>query len=765
MEEFKLTPQTQGIIENAKNLAKHLNRDGVDVDIFFHEFIRKPNNFAKQLFDKFNLYTALEQSSSFFLSKKKPNKKTSTHLKQDLLSLLEAARQISFDSFKLDYTPPESVLLAFFGDNPPKTVLEFRKSNPNSFNDFFQVLVREATVFCTDYIVDEIVLPSQEEELPEDWIDMLEDNPILSKFAENLNLKAANNEFDEIVDFDKKIEEMAIILCRKKKPNVILIGEAGCGKSSLVEALATKIVKGEAPELLANKVIYSLNLSSMVAGTEYRGQFEKRLEDFVNEVKKYSNLIIFIDEIHTLIGAGGGSNSALEASNILKPELARGTISCIGATTIDEYKMTIKRDSALDRRFEKVFVRQPSKFQMQEILPVIFSHYEEFHGVVYEDEFKNSLLDFCENYLPNKTYPDKAIDVIDQCAAKAKVDFWRLDKSISDPHFKRLEESDPSLHESIYEEFKQQILDWFDSNPNKIASVKLEHLKSFIDKKIHIFSKSQSIEKIFSNLPKKIVGSRSTLNKLKESLNLSNLFFNGTAEKHIKNVFLFNGVEGCGKSFFASSLAEEIDRNGGDVIMFNGSFFSEPHHRFRIICDDPSKNSISERVKISQNCSIFIDDFDSVDSFSLDIFSEIFKNGKLESESGEIIDFSNCKFFLFANSKKEKSMGFVENKSAVNHKFAEWKTISNCNVFSMPALTDRDLRRVFYNNLKQLQSNLRLRDLDLCFDFDFLKKSVSGLKNKNAKNIISYLNNDVLKEVSRQSLIGNKIILSSSKNP
>jgi ATP-dependent Clp protease ATP-binding subunit ClpA len=200
----------------------------------------------------------------------------------------------------------------------------------------------------------------------------------------------------------------------------------GQAKHHLVEGLASKIVAGDAPELIANKVIYSVSLSSMVAGTEYRGQFEKRLEDFVNEAKKYTNLILFIDEVHTLIGAGGATNNSLEASNILKPELARGTISCIGATTVNEYTNTIKKDTALDRRFERVIIREPSKFQMEEILPTIVSYYEDFHGVEYSDNFLNNIIDYCEKYIPNKFYPDKAIDIIDHCGAQAKVSFWHL---------------------------------------------------------------------------------------------------------------------------------------------------------------------------------------------------------------------------------------------------------------------------------------------------------------------------------------------------
>tara|TARA_R110002110_G_scaffold25106_3_gene93280 strand:- start:436 stop:2757 length:2322 start_codon:yes stop_codon:yes gene_type:complete len=759
MDEFNLTPQTQGIIEDAKNLATLLERDGVDIDLFFYEFLRKKTAFINRFLEKYDLVDALESVSQEIAFSKKPTKKTSTRIREDVFSVISDASRLAIDSFGLDYIPPECIFLSFFSDHQPKALKIFNKKEPEAFSVFFDGLVQEFTVYCLDAPTPDD--PSFEEsgeggrgiDTPEDWIDMFDDNPILSQFAENLNAKAANQEFDEIVDFDNKIGEIATILCRKKKPNAILVGPAGTGKTSIVESLATKIVRGEAPELLSNKVIYSLSLSSMVAGTEYRGQFEKRLEDFVNEAKKYSNLVLFIDEIHTLVGAGGGSNSNLEASNILKPELARGTISCIGATTIEEYKSSIKNDAALDRRFEKVFVREPSRFQMQEILPVVFSHYEEFHGVVYAEDFRESILDFCENFLPNKRYPDKAIDVVDQCAAKAKVDFWRIDKSISAEHTKRLDEADESEHEEIFNDFKDKISDWFEKNRDKVPQVEIEHLKMFIDQKTNILSSPKSINSIFDGIAKETVGAGKLLSSLKEKINCSNLYTNDNFDKSKSNVFLVFGDEGCGKSFFMKKFAEGLDREGGDTIAYNGSFFAEPAYRFRIISDDPSKNSLCERVKVSQNASIFIDDFDLVNKYCLDIFADIFKNGKLESESGEIIDFSNCKFFLSCKTKPQpKSMGFLGDKDTGEHIFKDSDLVSKDHSIVFNNLTKHDLKKILLASLKKTRKNLLLNGFDLRFSLSFLKDCVNNLNKKNPKSLSEFFNDNILKYLSKATL-------------
>ena len=399
MLQLPFTPHIEGIIQKSKDLSVILERNGVDIDIFFHCFISDLSLSCTSIFKKIGVDNdELVKDSRNVLHKKRKNKNISNKFKTDIRKFLKFCEKLCRDTYSLDYIPPEVILMNFFDEQfTPKVLKDSFPEGVEAADSVRFGVVAECALVIKDFEAEKIESKLKElEETPDHWIDMFDNNEILSQFSENLNAKAATGGFDKIVDYDGKIDELATILCRKKKPNAILVGPAGTGKTSLVEGLATKIVSGDAPELIANKVIYSVSLSSMVAGTEYRGKLEKRLEDFVNEAKKYTNLILFVDEIHTLIGAGGANNNSLEASNILKPELARGTISCIGATTINEYTNTIKKDTALDRRFERVVVKEPSKFQMEEILPTIVSYYEEFHGVKYTDQFLNNIIKYCE---------------------------------------------------------------------------------------------------------------------------------------------------------------------------------------------------------------------------------------------------------------------------------------------------------------------------------------------------------------------------------
>ena len=481
------TPQIRSVIQESETACINMHRHCLDIDIFFDCFLDDLSLSCSKIIEKYKLKDALYKASDSVIERKKQNKNCSKKYDKALSGFFNNCWESAQEMFGFDYIPPEIVFLNFLDvDIAPKAVRDVILVD----EDLVQNLVSEITFSLSDVDISLIEsIGSIESQTPlsrdKEIIDMFEENEVLSQFAENLNIKAVNNKFDKIVDFDDKISEISTVLCRKKKPNVILVGTAGTGKTSLVEGLVNKIVNGEAPELLSNKVIYSVSLSSMVAGTTYRGQFEQRLEEFVNEAKKYDNVILFIDEVHTLVGAGGsgGSKESLEASNILKPELARGTISCIGATTINEYNATIKKDSALDRRFERVTVREPSKFQMRKILPTITSYYEEFHHVTYSKEFIDSVIDYCERFSPNKHYPDKAVDVVDHCGAQAKVSHFELNPEMKKMQLEIIKlAKEQKNHDVLLSEFEKKISDWSKRKESKRAEVKVDHLESFFSR-------------------------------------------------------------------------------------------------------------------------------------------------------------------------------------------------------------------------------------------------------------------------------------------
>ena len=245
--------------------------------------------------------------------------------------------------------------------------------------------------------------------------------PVLDNFSRDLIKLAEQGKLDPVVGREKEILRIAQILSRRKKNNPIIIGEPGCGKTAIVEGLAMKIFDGDCPRNLLDKRILTLELNSVVAGTKYRGQFEERLKVIIEELQANPNVIVFIDEIHTLVGAGNASGS-MDASNILKPALSRGEIQCVGATTLDEYKKQIEKDGALDRRFQKVIVSPSTKEETFQILKNVKDKYENYHKVEYTDEILQICVDLAERYITDREFPDKAFDILDEVGARAQVD-------------------------------------------------------------------------------------------------------------------------------------------------------------------------------------------------------------------------------------------------------------------------------------------------------------------------------------------------------
>jgi ATP-dependent Clp protease ATP-binding subunit ClpA len=762
MNDLPFTPQLVSILKNAQDLNEHLGRNKVDLDIFFFSFMSDLSLSCENILGKYDAVEALRIAAKVAVKNKKPNKEVSRQYSSKLCQLIDHCEFIQRDLFDFDYISTESMLLCMLSeDYTPKALAEVLDKDDR------EELISDISLFLKDEEELELEFSFEDEDLDMsmgNWIGMFDENDILDQFAENLNLKASREEFDKIVDFDDKISEIATILCRKKKPNAILVGPAGTGKTSLIEGLASKIINGEAPELIANKVIYSLSLSSMVAGTQFRGQFEERLEKFVDEVKKYDNIILFIDEIHTLVGAGGTTENSLEASNILKPELARGTISCIGATTINEYTNTIKKDTALDRRFERVIIKEPSKFQMQEILPVIASYYEEFHCVRYTENFMNNVINFCEKYLPNKFYPDKAIDVIDHCGAQAKVTHWGQDSSFKNIK-ESLKENDVDLNsvDSVLSFVTEQLSSWSEDKQGKSPDVTMKHLKEFFSKKENPLRKPNILSDLSRNLKERFVGNDKIINSLIESISLSSygMHKKGSAP----SIYCITGEESTGKSFFCSALKDSLEKSGVNVLNYSGVHFSDEFAKFKILPEIMNNTSLCEKINIYPNSVIIIDDFHKLHLSVKSLFAQILKEGKLQMSNGDIADFSNVKIFVTSGVENNSSMGFNSDKeSPTSSIFKELLSLVDCNVL-LKQIKKKDIFRILYNKLQSINEDLHLNNIKVVFSLTFLKKFARSSKNlvdfeeRFDTHINKFICENITKNCSEINL--NKINLSS----
>lgn len=724
MIDIPFTPQIRSVLNRSKELAFESGRNGVDLDILFHCFLEDLSLSCETLLGNLDMLTSLQMSSIKVMAAKKPTKKVSKDFTPKVSKFLSNCEKIQIELFGGDYISPEVVLINFLNENcMPKCVSE------TLTDEMVHALIEDITAFCEgEYSIERDEREDwylEERNEVQNWADMFEENPILEQFAENLNLKASRKEFDKIVDFDDKISEIATILCRKKKPNAILVGPAGTGKTSLVEGLASRIVSGEAPELITNKVIYSLSLSSMVAGTQYRGQFEERLEKFVDEVKKYDNIILFIDEIHTLVGAGGTTENSLEASNILKPELARGTISCIGATTINEYTNTIKKDSALDRRFEKVTIKEPSKFQMEQILPTITSYYEDFHGVKYTSNFVDNVIKYCEKYLPNKFYPDKAIDVVDHCGAQSKLSYWELDPSIKEIQNQiEAKISSSSSAQDLISIMEQKLSTWGKELSENMPEVTLAHLTDFFSKKENPLCKPRIISHVVKSLSDKLTGNFLLAKELGQQVSLSNY---GVRKKDSSpSVYCITGADSSGKSFFCSLLNDSLQKMGVNVLNYSGVHFSDEYAKFKILSERNNNTSLCEKINLYPNSVIIIDDFHKVHNSVKAIFAEILKEGKLQMNNGDIADFSNAKIFVTSSVIKDKAMGFnSSSEKPIPAIFEEISDLFDCNLF-LKKLSSKDILKILSNKLDEIKIDLKSNGVNLLYTKKFLQKFVQG---------------------------------------
>ena len=405
-------------------------------------------------------------------------------------------------------------------------------------------------------------------------------------------------------------------------------------------------MNGNAPDLLKDKVIYEVHLADMLSGSMWRGQFEQKLVTFLDEVRSKDNVILFIDEMHTLVGAGtGGKTDDLEASNILKPALARGEISCIGATTPTEYDSKIKGNPALERRFQVVRMYPPTSVQMKQILPQLIEYYEQLHPVEYTDEFVSELISFCDRELSNKTYPDKLVDVIDFCGARAKMEYFVVPDDIrafETDLVERAETAEQGELDDEIEELHKMYREWGLQIRDTRAPVTTEHLLFYLKENV-LSLLSQELQAEFIKRLKQKVIHEDNIDRFDTALYSVDLKVN-----YAPNVILVYGEKDSGKSHFLKSVGECLRNCGCEVLIatrFGLNFLS-------ILGE---KNSLAKRISYHENPVVILDDVDKMDAVAADIILDGLKTGRLETIDNQIVDLSNVTFILSAGCKTGKN--------------------------------------------------------------------------------------------------------------
>ncbi|MFK7862030.1 MAG: ATP-dependent Clp protease ATP-binding subunit ClpA [Granulosicoccus sp.] len=519
-----------------------------------------------------------------------------------------------------------NVLVAIFGEQDSQTVYLLNKQNITRLD-----VVNYISHGISKNSQDE---PEESEEGASEYSgeDGEADAKPLDKYATNLNARALAGEIDPLIGRDHEVERASQVLCRRRKNNPLLVGEAGVGKTAIAEGLAKRIVDGEVPEVLSEAIIYSLDLGALVAGTKYRGDFEKRLKGILNQLKKEPGAILFIDEIHTIIGAGAASGGVMDASNLIKPMLATGELKCIGSTTYQEYRGIFEKDRALSRRFQKIDVVEPSVDQTFEILKGLKSRYEEFHEVKYSNNALKTAAELSGRYINDRFLPDKAIDVIDEAGANHRV------KGITAKGKKQITVKDI---EAIVAKIARI--------PEKsVSSTDMDKLKTLSrDLRMLVFGQDEAIDALGAAIKM----SRSGL---------------GPQDKPIGS-FMFAGPTGVGKTEVTKQLAKIM---GIELIRFDMSEYMERHTVSRLIGAPPGYvgfdqgGLLTDSVIQNPHAVVLLDEVEKAHPDVFNLLLQVMDHGTLTDNNGRKADFRNIILVMTTNAGAESlsrtTMGFTQ---------------------------------------------------------------------------------------------------------
>jgi len=499
---------------------------------------------------------------------------------------------------------------------------------------------------------------------------------VLDTYGTNLSKRAAEGKLDPVIGRSEEILRVIQILGRRRKNNPVLVGEPGVGKTAIVEGLALKMVEGNVPVSLQGKVIYTLELSTIVAGTKYRGQFEERMKSIVDELILNPHIIVFIDELHTLVGAGGSTGS-LDASNIIKPALARGDIRCIGATTFDEFRENIEEDGALDRRFQKVTVEPPTMEQTIEILSNIRHKYEEHHSVSYDDEIIELIVKLADRYVIDRFFPDKAVDILDEVGS-----YKHLTNMKIPPKIKNLEKKLVLKEEAKRYAVNQQRYELAAKERDACLVLK-ERIKTEIsiwkeqmavhqlditeDDVLKVVSRATGvpIEKISDkenknllgindHLSSKVIGQQEAVDKISVTIQRNRVGIR-KRNRTVGN-FIFLGPTGVGKTQLAKEVASYLFNSEDSLIRVDMSEYMEPHSIAKLIGAPPGYvgheggGFLTEQVKRKPHSVILFDEVEKAHPEVFNVLLQMLDDGHLTDSLGRVIDFRNCLVILTSNT-------------------------------------------------------------------------------------------------------------------
>ena len=554
---------------------------------------------------------------------------------------------------------------------------------------------------------------------------------LIEEIGVNLTDMASKNELDPVIGREEEVSRMLEILCRRTKNNPILIGEPGVGKTALVEELCNLIVSNKVPDNLKNKKVISLDMASAVAGTKYRGEFEERIKKVLKEIEEDGDIILFIDEIHTLVGAGG-AEGAIDASNILKPSLARGKIKCIGATTISEYKKFIEKDGALERRFQKIIVESPRKEKTKEILMKLKPIYEKYHKVKISENIIDEILKLTEKYIYDRNEPDKSIDVLDEVCSKVSIKSNNK-KSDMDVLNNKLKELNKIKNDYIIENNLEKAYEYRKEEKNILSQINKLQLNTKNEKtytevtvkdvanvistktKIPVYEilqdNSKIIKKIERDLSENIIGQEKAINNL---INITKRIKLGYKDNKVYSL-MFVGPSGVGKSLLAKIYAKELV-GINNLIRLDMSEYSDSMSINKIIGSAPGyvgyddNKNILEEIRNKPNSVILFDEIDKAHHKIINLLYQILDEGEIKDAKGNTIKFNNNLIIMTTNVGYENnSVGFnIEHENQILSSLKSEFKVAFINridgIINFNKLTEENIKKIIKNELVKLKN-------------------------------------------------------------
>ena len=740
---YKFTNRAKKAIESANNIASELGHSYIGTEHLLYGLRDEGNGVAAKVLDNQNITSQeILEKIEELVGKEEPIEETigfTPRTKKVIENAFIESRRLGYN-----YIGTEHLLIGILRESDSiaaRILLDLNVNIPQLYNEIIKVINDE-----------DIGNKEDSNDGNSKRKGSFNSTPTLNQFGEDLTKKAQEGKLDPIVGRIEEIERVIQILSRRTKNNPCLIGEPGVGKTAVVEGLAEKIVAGDVPEILKDKRVVTLDISSMVAGAKYRGDFEERIKKALGEVKKSGDVILFIDEIHTIVGAGA-AEGAIDAANILKPLLARGEIQLVGATTLNEYRKYIEKDSALERRFSPVNVKEPTKKDTIKILKGIRDKYEAHHNVKITDEAIEAAVNLSVRYINDRFLPDKAIDLIDEAASRARIktytepeDLKKLQEEIEEIIKDKEEavrnqkfEKAASLRDEEKlkkEKFEKEQKKWKNKNTKSVTNITEENIAEVIATWTGIPTKkitedeNEKLKNLENNLHQRVIGQEEAVEAVAKAIRRSRVGLKDP--KRPIGSFLFLGPTGVGKTELSKALAESLFGDENAMIRIDMSEYMEPHSVSKLIGSPPGYvgfdegGQLTEKIRRKPYAVILFDEIEKAHPDVMNMLLQILEDGRLTDSQGRTVNFKNTVIIMTSNIgarliTDKKSLGFSNKNQEENDTSA--KEYEQTKKEVMEALK-KELRPEFINRIDEIIVFHKLTDNEISKIIDIMLKEV-----------------------------------------